>query len=72
MSNFIFYQLCLANEPWQLKLTQAGELIIMPSTGGESGIRNSDDYSQSIISSFDNAIALNKIYDKSITLFFSC
>ena len=37
-----FYQLCIANEPWQLELTQTGELIIMPPTGGESGIRNSD------------------------------
>jgi Uma2 family endonuclease len=36
-----FYQLCIANEPWQLELTQAGKLIIMPPTGGESGIRNS-------------------------------
>jgi Uma2 family endonuclease len=25
-----FYQLCIANEPWQLELTQAGELIICP------------------------------------------
>jgi Uma2 family endonuclease len=37
-----FYQLCIANELWQLELTQARELIIMPPTGGESGIRNSD------------------------------
>lgn len=37
-----FYQLCIANEPWQLELTQAGELIIMPPTGGKSGIINSD------------------------------
>ncbi|WP_414542071.1 Uma2 family endonuclease [Nostoc sp. CCY0012] len=37
-----FYQLCIANEPWQLELTHTGELIIMPPTGGESGIRNSD------------------------------
>jgi Uma2 family endonuclease len=37
-----FYQLCIANEPWQLELTSEGELIIMPPTGGESGIRNSD------------------------------
>lgn len=35
-----FYQLCIANEPYQLELTQTGELIIMPPTGGESGIRN--------------------------------
>ena len=31
----------IANEPWQLELTQTGQLIIMPPTGGESGIRNS-------------------------------
>ena len=37
-----FYQLCIANEPWKLELTQTGELIIISPTGGESGIRNSD------------------------------
>ncbi|MEY3402189.1 MAG: hypothetical protein RLZZ86_1804, partial [Cyanobacteriota bacterium] len=37
-----FYQLCIANEPWQLELTQTGELIIMPPTGGESGIINAN------------------------------
>jgi len=36
-----FYQLCIANEEWRLELTPEGELIIMPPTGGESGIRNS-------------------------------
>ncbi|MFN7658471.1 MAG: Uma2 family endonuclease, partial [Dolichospermum sp.] len=30
-----FYQLCIANEPCQLELTQTGDLIIMPPTGGE-------------------------------------
>ncbi|MGB5960917.1 MAG: Uma2 family endonuclease [Coleofasciculaceae cyanobacterium] len=37
-----FYQLSTANEEWRLELTAKGELIIMPPTGGESGIRNSD------------------------------
>lgn len=37
-----FYQLCVANEEWRLELTAEGELIIMPSTGGESGIRNAN------------------------------
>ncbi|HLO86658.1 MAG TPA: Uma2 family endonuclease [Nostocaceae cyanobacterium] len=37
-----FYQLCIANEAWRLELSSEGELIIMPPTGGESGIRNSD------------------------------
>jgi len=35
-----FYQLCVANEEWRLELTAEGELIIMPPTGGESGISN--------------------------------
>lgn len=37
-----FYQLCVANEEWRFELTADGELIIMPPTGGESGIRNAD------------------------------
>lgn len=37
-----FYQLSTANEEWRMELTAAGELIIMPPTGGESGVRNSD------------------------------
>ncbi len=37
-----FFQLCMANEEWRIELTAEGELIIMPPTGGESGIRNSD------------------------------
>lgn len=37
-----FYQLCMANEEHRMELTAEGDLIIMPPTGGESGIRNSD------------------------------
>jgi Uma2 family endonuclease len=37
-----FYQLCLANDQWQIELTAVGELIIMPPTGGKTGIKNSD------------------------------
>lgn len=37
-----FFQLCMANEEWRMELTAEGELMIMPPTGGESGIRNSD------------------------------
>lgn len=35
-----FYQLCIANDEWRIELTAEGELIIMPPTGGESGIQN--------------------------------
>lgn len=37
-----FYHLATANEEWRMELTAKGELVIMPPTGGESGIRNSD------------------------------
>ncbi|MBD2041512.1 Uma2 family endonuclease [Microcoleus sp. FACHB-672] len=36
-----FYQLCQANADLRLERTNAGELIIMPPTGGETGHRNS-------------------------------
>jgi Uma2 family endonuclease len=35
-----FYQLCLTNPDLQFERTAAGELIIMPPTGGETGNRN--------------------------------
>lgn len=37
-----FYQLSTANEEWRMELSATGELIIMPPTGGENGVRNSD------------------------------
>ncbi|MBD2099651.1 Uma2 family endonuclease [Leptolyngbya sp. FACHB-261] len=37
-----FYHLCLANRDLRLERTAQGELIIMPPTGGESGLRNAD------------------------------
>ncbi|NMG05672.1 Uma2 family endonuclease [Brasilonema sp. UFV-L1] len=58
-----FYQLCIANEPWQLELTQTGELIIMPPTGGESGIRNSDMNVQ--VGLWNRQTKLGKVFDSS-------
>ncbi|KAB8331063.1 Uma2 family endonuclease [Scytonema tolypothrichoides VB-61278] len=58
-----FYQLCIANEPWQLELTQTGELIIMPPTGGESGIRNSDINTQ--VGLWNRQTKLGKVFDSS-------
>lgn len=37
-----FYQLCVANRDLRLERTARGDLIIMPPTGGETGIQNSD------------------------------
>ena len=58
-----FYQLCIANEPWQLELTQTGELIIMPPTGGESGIRNSDLITE--LNLWNRKTKLGKVFDSS-------
>lgn len=37
-----FYQLCLANQNLSLEMNVAGELIIVPPVGGESGNREAD------------------------------
>jgi len=58
-----FYQLCIANEPWQLELTQTGELTIMPPTGGESGIRNSDINIE--LGVWNRQTKLGKVFDSS-------
>ncbi len=58
-----FYQLCVANEQWKLELTAEGELIIMPPTGGESGIRNSDINLQ--LGLWNRQTRLGKVFDSS-------
>ncbi|MFM7364891.1 MAG: Uma2 family endonuclease [Cuspidothrix sp.] len=58
-----FYQLCIANEPWKLELTHTGELIIMPPTGGESGIRNSDINIE--LGVWNRQTKLGKVFDSS-------
>ncbi len=37
-----FYNLCQVNQNWNLERTAKGELVIMPSVGGESGQREAD------------------------------
>ena len=37
-----FYQLCLANRDLNLEMNAAGELVIVPPVGGESGNREAD------------------------------
>ncbi|UKO99515.1 Uma2 family endonuclease [Nostoc sp. UHCC 0870] len=58
-----FYQLCIANDEWRIELTAAGELIIMPPTGGESGIRNSDLNLQ--VGLWNRQTKLGKVFDSS-------
>ena len=42
LSDEQFYQLCLANQDVSLEMNAAGELIIVPPVGGESGNREAD------------------------------
>jgi Uma2 family endonuclease len=58
-----FYQLCVANEEWRLELTAEGELIIMPPTGGESGIRNADLTTD--LNLWNRQTKLGKVFDSS-------
>jgi Uma2 family endonuclease len=58
-----FYQLCIANDEWRLELTAEGELIIMPPTGGESGIRNSDITTD--LNIWNRQTKLGKVFDSS-------
>ncbi|MBE9209997.1 Uma2 family endonuclease [Nostoc sp. LEGE 06077] len=58
-----FYQICLANDEWRIELTAEGELIIMPPTGGESGIRNSGLTAKVYI--WNEQAKLGKVFDSS-------
>lgn len=35
-----FYEFCRANSEWRIEQTAEGDLVIMPPTGGKTGIRN--------------------------------
>ncbi|MCC5640369.1 Uma2 family endonuclease [Nostoc sp. CHAB 5844] len=58
-----FYQICLANDEWRIELSAEGELIIMPPTGGESGIQNSDINVE--LGLWNRQAKLGKVFDSS-------
>ncbi|ABA20684.1 Protein of unknown function DUF820 [Trichormus variabilis ATCC 29413] len=58
-----FYQLCIANDEWRIELTAEGELIIMPPTGGESGIRNANLTTD--LNLWNRQAKLGKVFDSS-------
>ncbi|BAY17619.1 hypothetical protein NIES21_34590 [Anabaenopsis circularis NIES-21] len=58
-----FYQICLANDEWRIELTAEGELIIMPPTGGESGIQNSELTTE--LTLWNRQAKLGKVFDSS-------
>lgn len=58
-----FYQLCVANQEWRLELTAQGEMIIMPPTGGESGISNAGLTAK--LYNWNEQTKLGKVFDSS-------
>lgn len=40
LSDEVFYEFCLANDQWRIERTAEGDIIIMPPTGGKTGILN--------------------------------
>ncbi|MBC7797697.1 MAG: Uma2 family endonuclease [Pyrinomonadaceae bacterium] len=40
MNDDEFYEFCQRNENWRVEMDKSGNLIIMPNTGGKTGIRN--------------------------------
>jgi Uma2 family endonuclease len=41
LSDEVFYEFCLANDQWRIERTAEGDIVIMPPTGGKTGILNS-------------------------------
>jgi Uma2 family endonuclease len=58
-----FFQLCIANEEWRFEMSGEGELIIMPPTGGESGMRNADLTTE--VTLWNRQTKLGKVFDSS-------
>lgn len=58
-----FYQLCRENPEIKFERNAAGELLIMPPTGGETGNRNSEINADFVI--WNRQTQLDKVFDSS-------
>lgn len=58
-----FYELCRANRDLRLERTAAGEVIIMPPTGSETGIRSGEVFGQ--LWSWNHKSDLGYVFDSS-------
>ena len=61
-----FYQLCQTNRDLKFERTAAGELIVMPPTGGETGDRNAEITFQ--LRAWNKQTELGKTFDSSQAL----
>ncbi|HEX7997482.1 MAG TPA: Uma2 family endonuclease [Pyrinomonadaceae bacterium] len=58
-----FYEFCRANDEWRIERTAEGDIIIMPPTGGKTGIRNSELIAQLVV--WNKADNKGKVFDSS-------
>lgn len=49
LSDEEFFEFCLANDPLRIERTAEGDIIIMPPTGGKTGIRNAELIAQLVV-----------------------
>jgi Uma2 family endonuclease len=58
-----FYEFCRANDDWRIERTAEGDIIIMPPTGGKTGIRNSELNAQLVV--WNKADRRGEVFDSS-------
>jgi Uma2 family endonuclease len=63
LSDEAFYEFCRANDEWRIERTAEGDIIIMPPTGGKTGIRNSELIAQLVV--WNKADSRGKVFDSS-------
>jgi Uma2 family endonuclease len=63
MTDEQFYQLCQANPEIKLERNAAGDLIVMPPTGGETGSYNAEIVAEFVI--WNRQTQLGKVFDSS-------
>jgi Uma2 family endonuclease len=58
-----FFEFCRANDEWRIERTAEGDIIIMPPTGGKTGIRNSKLIGQLV--GWNETIKRGQVFDSS-------
>lgn len=58
-----FYEFCRANDEWRIERTAEGDIIIMPPTGGKTGIRNSKLIAQLVV--WNESNGRGQVFDSS-------
>lgn len=63
LSDEVFYEFCRANDELRIERTAEGDVIIMPPTGGKTGIINSELNAQLVV--WNRAEGKGKVFDSS-------